>query len=162
MAYERILYDYWPMLRVRTRSKNYYQFSNEYPDNTQRTPATHKTRTTSSITLSIPTTTSICQSITQYTSILLTTVITLTRSSTIPLKNVTHLPPGEQPFLRHNHRLPTGPSCPPTSLPDITVDLTSKEDGDTTLYAWYIPFTSLWLRKAPGESHIIPSTHHEH
>jgi hypothetical protein len=28
----------------------------------------------------------------------------------------------------------------PTSLPDIIVGLTSKQDGDTTLYRWYIPF----------------------
>jgi hypothetical protein len=73
--------------------------------------------------------------VTQYTFTALIAVTTSSRSCTIPsIISVTNLPPWEQPFLRHNHRLPTGPSWPPTSLSDIT------EDGDATLYAWYIPY----------------------
>jgi hypothetical protein len=74
------------------------------------------------------------------------------RSRTIPSKiPVTHLPEWEQPFLRHNHRLPTGPSWLPESVPDITVGLTSKQDGDTTLYAWYIPFAGEPLLSGSGK-----------
>jgi hypothetical protein len=159
LAYERILDDYWPMLRVRSRRRAQHQFSNDYPDNTTplsslpatATPATLTTRTTNSVTLSISTT-SISQRVTQYASTALTTVTSLARSNTIPSKiSVTHLPPWEQPFLFHNHRSPTGPSWPPTSLIDVVVGLTSKQDGDTTLYGWYIPFAGEPLLSGSGK-----------
>jgi hypothetical protein len=159
LAYERILDHYWPMLRVRSRRRAQYQFSNDYPDNTtplsslpaSATPATLHTRTTNSVSLSISTT-SIRQTVTQYTSTALTTVTTLARSNTIHSKiPVTNLPPWEQPFLRHNHRSSTGPSWPPTTLPDIIVGLTSNQDGDTTLYGWYIPFAGAPLLAGSGK-----------
>jgi hypothetical protein len=90
LAYERILDAYWPMLRIRTRRRDHYQFSNDYSDNTTpltflpttATPATVNTRTTNSVTLSISTT-SIRPAATHYTSTALTTVTTLARSNTI-------------------------------------------------------------------------------
>ena len=166
LAYERILDDYWPMLRVRTRRRDHYQFSNDYPDNTNprtflpttATPATLTTRTTNSVSLSVSTT-SIRQTVNQYTSTALTTVTALARSSTIPSKiPVTHLPPWEQPFLRHNQRSPTGPSWPPASLPEITVGLASKQDGDTTLYSWYIPFAGEPLLSGSGKLPESPTS----
>ncbi len=58
-AYERVLDDYWPMLRVRSRRRNHYEFSKDYPDNTPlsllpttATPATLTASTTNSVTLS--------------------------------------------------------------------------------------------------------------
>jgi hypothetical protein len=42
-------------------------------------------------------------------------------------------------------------SWPPTSFPDITVGLTSKQDSATALYAWYIPFTGEPLRSGSGK-----------
>jgi hypothetical protein len=59
-AYKRFLDGYWPMLRVRPYSRNLYKFSNDHTDTvslshlpTTATPATLKTRTTTSVTLSI-------------------------------------------------------------------------------------------------------------
>jgi hypothetical protein len=59
-AYERFLDGYWPMLRVRSCSRNLYKFSNDYTDTislsllpTTATPASLTTRTTNSVTLSI-------------------------------------------------------------------------------------------------------------
>ena len=147
------------MLRVQTRRRAHFQFSNDYPDNTPHsllpptaTPATLTSRTNNSVTLSIYiTATSIRHAVNHYTSTALTTVITFTRSRTIRSKiTVTQLPPWEQPFLRHNNRFPTTSSWPPTSLPEITVGLTSNQDGDTTLYAWYIPFAGEPLLSGSG------------
>jgi hypothetical protein len=75
-----------------------------------------------------------------------------TCSSTIASKiTVTHLPPWEQSFLRHNHRSPNGPSWPSTSLPQIIVGLTSKLSGDTTLYGCYTPFAGKPLLSGSGK-----------
>jgi hypothetical protein len=71
---------------------------------------------------------------------------------------VTHLPPWEQQFLRHNHHLSPGPSWPPTSFPDITVGLTSKQDGETTLYGWYIPFAGQPLLSGSGKLPESPTS----
>jgi hypothetical protein len=133
-AYERILGDYWPMLPVQPCSRKKYEFSNDYPENMPllplpitATPATLTTRTSNSVTLSISSARN-RQTVTQSTSTARSIVSTSARSRTIPSKiPVTHLPPWEQPFLRHNHRLPTIPSWPPASFPDITVGLTSKK-----------------------------------
>jgi hypothetical protein len=165
-AYERILGDYWPMLPVQPCSRNKYEFSNDYPENMPllplpitATPATLTTRTSNSITLSISSARN-RQTVTQSTSTARSIVSTSARSRTIPSKiPVTHLPPWEQPFLRHNHRLPTIPSWPPASFPDITVGLTSKKDGDTTLYAWYTPFAGEPLLSGWRVLHL---SHHEH
>jgi hypothetical protein len=124
------------MLRVRPCSRNKYEFSNDYPDNMPllllpitATPATLTPRTTNSLTLSISFARN-RQTVTQSTSTARSIVSTSARSCTIPSKiPVTHLPPLEQPFLRHYHRIPTGPSWPPASFPDITVGITSKQDG---------------------------------
>jgi hypothetical protein len=109
---------------------------------TTATPATLTTRTTNSVTLSISSTSN-HQTVAQSTSTARTTVSTSARSRTILSKiSVTNLPHWEQPFLRHNHRLPTGSRWPPTSFPDIIVCLTSKQDGDTTLYGLSEPIQS--------------------
>jgi hypothetical protein len=164
-AYERILDDYWPMLRVRRCRRNKYEFSNDVPDNMPllllpltATPATLTTRTPNSVILSISSTGN-RQTVSQSTSTAHSTESTSARSRTIPSKiPVTHLPEWEQPFLRHNHRLPTGPSWPPTSFPDITVGLTSKQDGDSTLYAWYIPFAGEPLLSGSGKLPESPTS----
>ena len=134
------------MLRVRPCSRQNYEFSNDYPHNMPlsllpitATPATLTTRTANLVPFSISSDRN-RQTVTLSTSTARSTVSTSARSRTIPSKiPVTHLLPWEQPFLRHNHRLPTGPSWPPASFPNITVGLTSKQDGDNTLCAWYIP-----------------------
>jgi hypothetical protein len=95
------------------------------------------------------------QIVTQFTSTALTTVTKLAWSSTIPSKiPVTHLPPWEQPLLRHNRRFPTGPNWPPTSLPDLTVGLKSKQDGDTR----YIPFAGAPLLSGSGKLPESPTS----
>jgi hypothetical protein len=63
----------------------------------------------------------------------------------------------EQPFLRHNYRSPSGPSWPPASLPEIIVDLSSK-DGETTLYGWYIPFAGEPLLSGSGNLPESPTS----
>jgi hypothetical protein len=147
-------------------SREHYQFSNDYPDNTTpltflpttATPATLNS-TTNSVTLSISTT-SMRQTVTRYTSTALITVTTLARSDTIPSQiPVTHLPPWEQPLLRHNHRSPSGPSWPPASLPEIIVGLSSKQDGDTTLYGWYIPFAGEPLLSGSAGTYRLQASH---
>jgi hypothetical protein len=122
------------------------------------TPATLKTRKTNSVTLSIASARN-RQTVTQSKSTARSIVSTSARSRTTPSKiPLIHLPEWEQPFLRHNHRLPTGPSWPPASFPDITVGLTSKQDGDTTLYAWYIPFAGEPLLSGSGKLPESPTS----
>jgi hypothetical protein len=72
-------------------------------------------------------------------------------SESSPALGTTIPPP--QPSLSHN-----GPSWPPTSLTDIIVGLISKPDGDSTLYAWSIPFQGTLLLSGSGKLPESPST----
>jgi hypothetical protein len=84
---------------------------------------------------------------------------TRSRSRTTPKKiPVSNLLSWEQPFLRNNQRLHTGLSWPPPSLQDITVGLTSKQDGDTTLYAWYIPIAGEPFLSGSGKLPETPTS----
>jgi hypothetical protein len=110
-------------LRVRPCRRNHYEFSNDYPDNkllsllpATATPATLTTRTTNLVALIISTT-SIRQTVSQY---------------TFTAQNPRNTPS----VLR---------TTVPSSLPDIIHTVCRRT-------------TSLWLRQAPGESYIFPTT----
>jgi hypothetical protein len=98
-AYERILDDYWPLLRVRPCSRNEYEFSNDYPENMPLLllpitayPTTLTIRTTNSVTLSISSARNL-QTVNQSTSTASSTESTSARSRTILSKiPVTHIP----------------------------------------------------------------------